>query len=189
MKKYLFFIVAYFLFIPIAMSIEVGEVAPDFVGRDINGDDTLISDYRGQVVVLLFWINDISKNRNGFTADISGQAGDIANNHNLLNGLSAISNFLNQRGGGNSVKLIASSSHGPFYKFRRDIRNIKNELDVHYTNDRGARISAKYFNRNLHRPVTFVINQQGKIAYRYNLFSKDLVDKISDNINSLLKQD
>lgn len=188
MKKYLFITIAYFLIFPIALAVEVGEVAPDFVGRDFNGDDTLISDYRGQVVVLLFWLNEISSKGNDFVANTHGIAGDSKNNYDLLYGLNSISNLFNQKSGKNSVKFIASSFHGPFYKFRREIKKRKKELDVHYANDGGNRISAKYFNRGMHRPVTFVINQKGEIAYRYYVYSEDLPDKISDNINTLLRQ-
>ncbi|MBT5073349.1 MAG: hypothetical protein HOJ34_10880 [Kordiimonadaceae bacterium] len=186
MKKCLLIIVAYFLIFPPAIAVEIGEVAPDFVGRDFNGDDTLISDYRGQIVVLLFWINSLTEASNNTSSgkDASGRFGD----YGLVYDLNSISNFFNQKGGGKRVKFIASSFYGPFYKFRREVRKRKDEVDIHYTNDSGHRISAKYFNRDISLPVAFVINQRGEIAYRYFVYSNDLADKISDNINTLLKQ-
>lgn len=188
MMKYLFVIAFCFLFFPIAQAVEIGEIAPDNVGRDLNGDDTLISDYRGQVVVLMFYFNQTSGSRNDFTANTLGVIGDNRYNYDLLGGISAVSNFFNQRGGGNIVKFIASSFHGPFYKFRREVKRNKYDLDIHYTNDSGHRISAKYFNRGITLPVAFVINQRGEIAYRHYVYTDGLPDKISDNINTLLRQ-
>lgn len=39
---------------PVA-KIPVGELAPDIVGKDLDGNEFKLSDYRGQVVMLDFW--------------------------------------------------------------------------------------------------------------------------------------
>lgn len=36
-------------------ALEIGEVAPDIVGRDVDGVEMKLSDYRGKVVVVDFW--------------------------------------------------------------------------------------------------------------------------------------
>ena len=38
-----------------ANTVEVGQPAPDFAIRDVNGDIVRLSDFRGKVVVLNFW--------------------------------------------------------------------------------------------------------------------------------------
>lgn len=35
--------------------LEIGKVAPDIQGKDVDGKDLKLSDYRGKVVVLDFW--------------------------------------------------------------------------------------------------------------------------------------
>jgi cytochrome oxidase Cu insertion factor (SCO1/SenC/PrrC family) len=37
--------------------VEVGQVAPDIEGEDLDGQHLHLADYRGQVVVLSFWSN------------------------------------------------------------------------------------------------------------------------------------
>ena len=36
-------------------SVTVGEIAPDIVGKDLDGVQFKLSDYRGKVVMLDFW--------------------------------------------------------------------------------------------------------------------------------------
>jgi AhpC/TSA family len=40
---------------PVAHVAEVGQVAPDLDGEEINGGRLHLADYRGKVVVLHFW--------------------------------------------------------------------------------------------------------------------------------------
>jgi hypothetical protein len=40
---------------PAQTGVEVGQVAPDIDGDDLNGQHLRLADYRGQVVVLTFW--------------------------------------------------------------------------------------------------------------------------------------
>jgi cytochrome oxidase Cu insertion factor (SCO1/SenC/PrrC family) len=40
---------------PLHPGIEVGQLAPDIEGTDLNGQYLHLADYRGQVVVLSFW--------------------------------------------------------------------------------------------------------------------------------------
>jgi cytochrome oxidase Cu insertion factor (SCO1/SenC/PrrC family) len=40
---------------PAKTGVEVGQVAPDIDGDDLNGQHLHLADYRGQVVVLTFW--------------------------------------------------------------------------------------------------------------------------------------
>ena len=38
-----------------AVGVEVGRVAPEVIGNDLEGESLRLSDYRGKVVALLFW--------------------------------------------------------------------------------------------------------------------------------------
>ncbi|MBE0446970.1 MAG: redoxin domain-containing protein [Actinobacteria bacterium] len=42
------------------MALEFGELAPDFVLPDQNGNDFLFSELRGRSVLLVFYVHDFS---------------------------------------------------------------------------------------------------------------------------------
>ena len=116
MKKFLIVIIAQFFVYANVYAIDVGEMAPDFVGRDYNGDDTLLSEYKGQVVVLTFWGGWVF--RKGRNPSLS-----------LLEDLYSIEQNLIRGHGKNKIKLIATSNFGPFSDFRRKTKKRKSKVD------------------------------------------------------------
>ncbi|MBT5186384.1 MAG: TlpA family protein disulfide reductase, partial [Kordiimonadaceae bacterium] len=148
---------------------------PDFVGRDINGDDTLLSQYKGQVVILNFWHGWVHR-----------EGGD--NSLPLLEDLYSVEQNLIRGHGENRVKLIASSHLGSFSDFRRKTKKRKSKVDVHFTYDRSHLIGAKYFNLNRVLPITYIIDKKGKIASIHPGYSEEMISGLSRELVSLVEQ-
>lgn len=154
-------------------AIEVGDMAPDFVGRDYNGDDTLLSQYRGQVVILTFWSGWVSSR--GRSMELS-----------LLEDLYSIEQNLIRGHGKNKIKLIATSYQGSFSDFRRKTKKRKSIIDMQYTHDRSRRVGIKFFNLNRDLPITYIIDKEGKIAFIHPGYSEEMISGLSRELTSLI---
>lgn len=130
------------------MSVEVGDIAPDFTLVDENGDKVTLSELRGGNVVLVFYPLDFSPVCTRELKDIASAAGRFADQNAAVFGISVDSKWCHaafKRDEGLSARLLADF-------------NPKGEVARRY----GVWIEeAGIANRG-----TFVIDRDGRVAYK-----------------------
>ncbi len=131
------------------MELNVGEQAPDFGGIDENGEEILLSDYKGKKVILYFYPKD---NTPGCTA----QSCDLRDNYKLMQSM------------GYEVIGVSSDSAESHKKFK-----AKHELPFSLIADTDKSVHNLYGvwgEKNMYGRkymgtfrTTFVIDEEGKI--------------------------
>jgi thioredoxin-dependent peroxiredoxin len=149
------------------MKLEIGQKAPDFTGRDQNGNTIRLSDYRGKKVVLYFYPKD---NTPGCTA----QACDLRDNYQLL------------QSKGYQVLGISSDSQASHQKFisKYDLPfPLIADEDKSIHEQWGTWVEKSMYGRKYMGTarVTFVIDEEGLI--------EDIIEKVktSDHTAQIVK--
>jgi thioredoxin-dependent peroxiredoxin len=149
------------------MKLEIGQKAPDFTGKDQNGNTIRLSDYRGKKVVLYFYPKD---NTPGCTA----QACDLRDNYQLL------------QSRGYQVLGISSDSQASHQKFisKYDLPfPLIADEDKSIHEQWGTWVEKSMYGRKYMGTarVTFVIDEEGLI--------EDIIEKVktSDHTAQIVK--
>lgn len=149
------------------MSLEVGNVAPDFQSIDQNGNPIKLSDFKGKKVVLYFYPKD---NTPGCTA----QACDLRDNYEAL-----------QKAGYVVLGVSSDSvkSHQKFIEKQSLPFSLIADEDKSVHEAYGTWVEKSMYGRKYMGTArtTFIIDEQGKIA--------EIIDKVKtkEHTNQILK--
>jgi thioredoxin-dependent peroxiredoxin len=149
------------------MKLEIGQKAPDFTGKDQNGNSIRLSDYRGKKVVLYFYPKD---NTPGCTA----QACDLRDNYQLLQSRGYVVLGISSDSQASHQKFI-SKYDLPFPLIADEDKSIHEQWGTWVEKSMYGR---KYMGT---ARVTFVIDEEGLI--------EDIIEKVktSDHTAQIVK--
>lgn len=149
------------------MSLEVGNVAPDFQSIDQNGNPIKLSDFKGKKVVLYFYPKD---NTPGCTA----QACDLRDNYEALQKAGYVVLGVSSDSVKSHQKFIEKQSL-PFSLIADENKSVH---EAYGTWVEKSMYGRKYMGT---ARTTFIIDEQGKIA--------EIIDKVKtkEHTNQILK--
>ncbi|AHM58996.1 peroxiredoxin [Flammeovirgaceae bacterium 311] len=139
------------------MKLEKGQKAPEFTGKDQNGNTVNLNDYRGKKVVLYFYPKDD-------TPGCTAQACDLRDNHQLL------------QSKGYEVIGISSDSVASHQKFRNKYElpfTLIADEDKSINEQYGVWVEKSMYGRKYMGTArtTFIINEEGII--------EDIIEKVN----------
>lgn len=143
-------------------AVGIGDVPPDALGKDRNGEQVHVSDYRGKVVVLTFWASWCSYCREELP---------------LLENMQ-------RRVGKDRITVVAVNTD----KERKDylaLRRGMTDFELTMTADeRTLGIAKEYDVTGL--PHMLMIDKSGRVSAVHVGYSKQMLPRIVDEINALL---
>jgi len=139
-----------------------GERAPDFVLKSFDGENTRLSEYRGDVVVLTFWANWCSECR----AQLSG-----------IRELNVVHGDAGLRPLSVSMDRLSSSLHA-------DIASL--ELGFPMLDDSGLEVSRLYDVEAL--PIALLIDREGVVREVLQGYERDNGENYSEIVERLLAE-
>ncbi|MFT4045420.1 MAG: TlpA disulfide reductase family protein [Solimonas sp.] len=141
-----------------------GEVPPDEVGRDRDGGDVRLSDYRGQVVVMSFW---------------ASWCGPCIDEMTMLEKLQRAATR-------ERLTVIAVNWKEDRDRYREIARRLK-DFQLILTSDPKGRVGAQYAVKAI--PRLFIIGRDGRVAYSHLGYDPESsMPRIVDEVNALLQQ-
>lgn len=143
--------------------VAVGDTPPDDLGKNRQGDEVRISDYRGQVVVLTFWATWCDYCRKEMP---------------ILGGLQ-------KAVGKNRLEVIAVDWKEDRRTYLYAARVMK-QTEVTMTSDPRGKVGEPYGIQSL--PHLFMVDKQGKVAHVHAGYGEDSLQEFVDEVNALLAQ-
>ncbi len=142
-------------------SVDVGDNVPDFVLSDTNGEEFSLADFRGKIVVVVFWR--------------SGQERGLK----ALTSLQTVYTTFKDQG----VEVVALSSDDGGLDV---IRQVKREQRITFPMlyDKEEKEYGDY--GVLVTPSTIIVNREGKLNYYYPGYRDDFLPQITGRIEILL---
>lgn len=138
-----------------------GELPPDALGRDRDGNDVTVSQYRGKVVIVTFW---------------ASWCGPCRRELPLLGKVQAMV-------GRDHLEIIAVNFKEDRREFNAVIR-ANRDVDLHYVHDRSGRTSDSYGVNSL--PHMFIIGLDGRVAHVHRGYSPDMIGGFVQEMLALL---
>ncbi len=142
----------------------VGELPPQLLGKNRNGDPVDLADYRGKVTIVTFWASWCGPCRRE---------------------LPVLGHFQNAVGR-DALEVIAVNFKEPREDYRAVVRANKN-IDLTYVHDMHGSVSDQYGVNSL--PHMFILDHDGKVAYTHRGYSEESIPGIVEEILSLLPED
>lgn len=139
---------------------KVGEVPPDALGRDRQGEPVTISQHRGKVVIVTFW---------------ASWCGPCRKELPMLG-------KVQQAVGREHMEVIAINFNEPTREFRSVVRENPG-VDLTWVHDKG-KVSKLFGVRAL--PNMFIIDREGRIAHTHLGYSEDVFKQMIEEILALL---
>ncbi|HEY9400439.1 MAG TPA: TlpA disulfide reductase family protein [Luteimonas sp.] len=146
---------------PAFAAIAVGDIPPDYLGRNPGGDEVRVSDQRGKVVVITFW---------------ASWCGYCRKELPVLAGLQDVA-------GKDRVEVIAVNYEDDRDVYRALRRKLKN-VQLTMTHDQSGEIGRAYGVQGI--PRLFMIDRQGRVAYIHSGYGDSSIDEIVKAVNKLL---
>jgi thiol-disulfide isomerase/thioredoxin len=141
--------------------VEVGEVPPDYLGKDFNDTPVNISAFKGQVVVVTFWATWCAPCRRELT----------------------ILEKLQIAAGEGRLKVIAVNFKQELDEWRAIKRKMR-DLKVTVTRDRDLDAIEAYAVKDI--PRLFLIDKAGRVAYTHSGYGEEMLDTMLSEINELM---
>lgn len=143
--------------------LQLGDAPPDLLGTSQAGEEVRISDLRGKVVVVTFWASWCTY---------------CLKEMPILEGL--------QRAVGNDrMEVVAINLKESRRTYRAILRQLK-DVGLTMTHDRDGSISKAFGVEAV--PRLFMIDKDGRVAYRHTGYSEDSLPLIVEAANALLRQ-
>ncbi len=163
MKKILTLFSAVFIsFSSLAASMpDIGEVAPDYLGRGNDGNVVRVSEQQGKIMVVTFW---------------ASWCPPCLKELPLLEGLQATV-------GTEQLKVVAVNYREDKKQYRRIKNKLKN-LTFTLTSDSNGKIGRRYGVDGI--PHMVLIDHAGKIANRWVGYGEGNIQQVVDAMNELL---
>ena len=161
--------VAFFLFVFVtaasaaepSVGVEVGQKPPDYLGRSTEGDKLHVADSAGQVLIVSFWATWCPP---------------------CLKELPVL-NAIQKQAGANRVRVVAVNLKEPRKQFRKAMRAFR-DYEITFVHDQHGGIAKDFSVKGV--PNLFIIDVDGRIAFRHVGYSDAALNGIVDDINSLL---
>ncbi|SFD65557.1 TlpA family protein disulfide reductase [Pseudoalteromonas denitrificans] len=159
LKKVIFFL---FIFISVNVNagneLRIGDIPPNYLGRDSTGNKINLEDNKGKVVVVSFWASWCSP---------------------CLRELPILENIQNKIGI-DKINVVAIN----FKEDRKQYRKIKaklSDLKLTLTHDKRGVIGKKYGVKAV--PHLFIIDKEGKLAFQNIGYGDSSIDKLVQVLN------
>ncbi|WP_169338320.1 redoxin domain-containing protein [Colwellia piezophila] len=133
----------------------IGDVAPNYLGTDTNGDEVNIDELKGKIVVVSFWVSWCKPCKNE---------------------LSTLQNLQNKVGN-DLLEVVAinyKESHRSYNKLKAQLA----ELNLTLTHDKRGKIGKKYGVEKA--PNLFIIGKTGKVLFIDSKYNKTPINAIID---------
>lgn len=141
-----------------------GDVAPDYLGHDRNGQDVRVSALHGKVVIVTFW---------------ASWCGYCMKEMPILAALQKMK-------GSTDLQVVGVSHQDDLDTFKK-IQHRWKDLDVILTYDAGDNHIAKPYDVDV-IPHMVMIGRDGRIAHLHIGYGEDMVDQILEEVQELIDQ-
>ncbi|WP_308909604.1 TlpA disulfide reductase family protein [Pseudokordiimonas caeni] len=142
--------------------LEVGDVPPDMVGYDQDGNELLLSNYKGQVVIVTFWATWCPP---------------------CLQELPVLEGMQRQVPEG-QLKVIAVNFKQRRQTYARAVKYME-DYELTFSYDKGDKAVRAYGVKSL--PHMFMITKEGRIGRIHLGYGEGLIPKLVDEVNELLR--
>lgn len=140
---------------------EVGDIPPNYVGRDTDNKKLDLKEMRGKVVVLSFWASWCAPCRKEIPILDSIQA-QVGKDH---------------------LEVIAINYGEDRRFYKRLVSKMKN-AHLTFSHDRRLAVSRRYGIDSL--PNLFIINREGTVAFHHVGYDERMLPQLVSEINSVL---
>ncbi len=154
-------IATFSLNISAATVLKLGDVPPNYLGRDSNGDDVTLEDHKGKIVVISFWASWCTP---------------------CLKELPILENIQNKVGT-DKVKVIAINFKEDSKKYRK-IKKLLSSLNLTLTHDKRGSIGKKFGVEAI--PNLFIVSKNGELVFHNVGYDDSSIDKIVKVLNQQL---
>ncbi|AAZ24789.1 TlpA disulfide reductase family protein [Colwellia psychrerythraea] len=141
--------------------LELGEYPPNYLGRDVNGNDVTLEDNKGKIVVISFWASWCSP---------------------CLKELPILEGIQNKVGD-DKVKVVAINFKENSKQYRR-IKNKLSTLKLTLTHDKRGAIGKKFGVKGI--PNLFIVGKDGKLLFHKIGYGASSINKIVKVLNEEL---
>lgn len=143
-------------------NLEVGDLPPPDLGRDLERSKVSLEDFRGRTVIVSFW---------------ASWCPPCLTELNVLEGIQAQVDT-------DELRVIAVNVLEPDQQaVRRAIGRLE-DPQLLYTFDRRKRVSRAYDIKHL--PRLMILDRQGRVAHLHTGYDESFLDQIIEQLNSLL---
>jgi thiol-disulfide isomerase/thioredoxin len=139
----------------------LGDIPPDFLGKDTNGDSVYLEDHQGKIVVISFWASWCPP---------------------CLKELPILENIQNKLGE-DKVKVIAINFKEERKKYRK-ITKLLASLNLTLTHDKKGRIGKKFGVKSI--PNLFIVGKNGELVFHKLGYGESTIDEIVEALNQQL---
>ncbi len=154
-------IATFSLNISAATVLKLGDVPPNYLGRDSNGDDVTLEDHKGKIVVISFWASWCTP---------------------CLKELPILENIQNTVGT-DKVKVIAINFKEDSKKYRK-IKKLLSSLNLTLTHDKRGSIGKKFGVEAI--PNLFIVSKKGELVFHNVGYGDSTIDTIVKVLNQQL---
>lgn len=143
---------------------KVGELPPQLLGKNRDGDPVDLANYRNKVTIVTFWASWCGPCRRELP--VLDHFQDVV--------------------GRDALEVIAVNFKEPREDFRAVVRANKS-INLTYVHDMHGRVSDQYGVNSL--PHMFILGHDGRVAYTHRGYSEQSLPGIVEEILSLLPED
>lgn len=154
-------VVLLFLMFSVNAKVKVGAEPPAYLGEDRQGQDVLLSEKKGKVIVATFW---------------ASWCPPCLKELNVLDGIQ-------QEVDKENLEVIAINFKEDNSRYRKIKREFSSYI-ITMTRDRNGYIGRKFGVEGV--PHLLLINKEGKIHKIYRGYGEGMLPKLIDDLNSLL---
>lgn len=141
--------------------LELGEYPPNYLGRDVNGNDVTLEDNKGKIVVISFWASWCSP---------------------CLKELPILEGIQNKIGD-DTVKVVAINYKENSKQYRR-IKKKLSTLKLTLTHDKRGAIGKSFGVKGI--PNLFIVGKNGKLLFHNVGYGTSSINKIVKVLNEEL---
>lgn len=170
MRIFVYFLIIIFSFNPsfaneeVVGKLKIGDLIPDALGVDVNGNKISAADHRGKVMVISFWATWCPPCRKELP---------IIDNLQRLAGKDRIS----------VIAVNLGESKRTFKKFTSSL----GEVNLTFTHDNKGRIGKKTYGIKA-IPHMVIVDHEGRIAQVHSGYGDETVNNIVNEVNELFRK-
>jgi len=147
-----------------AVQIKVGDTPPELLGKDVDGREVRLSDYRGKVVVMSFWATWCPPCRKELP----------------------ILERLQEVGSDRGLQVIAVNWEEEGATFRRAVK-ILSSFQLKFVSDTSGKVGKSYGVNAI--PTMLLIDKDGKVAFMTIGYGESVINSLVPAVNKALGLD